>query len=94
MAWPTEGHWIVCVADRPEGSWTIHDTLEEAREEYRQQIINRSACATRAQHDETYIGPQNYPIALCAVYQSRDYQSHPALDAWSDAWSHGTNGDN
>ena len=89
MAWPTESHWVVCVADSPDGRWTLHDTLEEALEEYQQQIIERDACATRAQYDETYISPQEYPIALCAVYQSRDYQTHPALDAWS----HGTNGE-
>lgn len=88
MAWPTESHWIVCVADSPEGSWTLHDTLEEALEEYRQQIIEREACAARAQYDQTFIH-RDAPIALCAVYQSRDYQTHPALDAWSN----GTNGE-
>ena len=87
MAWPTESHWVVCVGDSPDGRWTLHDTLEEALEEYRQQTIEQERCATRAQYDETFIH-RDAPIALCAVYQSRYYQSHPALDAWS----HGTNG--
>jgi hypothetical protein len=75
----SQPHWIVCVGDSPEGRWTLHDTLEEAVNEYNGQIGALEHSRDRALYDETYITSQDYPIALCAVYKSRYYQSHPEL---------------
>lgn len=62
-------HWIVCSTDKRGDIWSVHETLEEALEVYHDELEQQVVGASA--------------VVLCAVYQSRDYETHPALDAWA-----------
>jgi hypothetical protein len=62
-------HWIVCTTDKRGDMWSVHETLEEAFEVYDDELRHQVVGASA--------------VVLCAVYQSSDYDTHPALDAWA-----------